>query len=337
MTIENFKSAERIEWRIAEPLRALKVFSKLEGLMDKKCEIEAELKRSEDPRMRELRRKQYRKVDFLVTSISAVFFTYLSYYKLRKENDPEGKAKATAKKLIEEFIRELAYNTEDIEVFQKEGLKELTNWIGGTEIEGLIDKIDNGKGERKTQSRYARAVIAHSLGLKESNVGPYIIANVISEVGLRSFTFSVLLQALLIYVFGNDFYPFGIESRDLVPGKSRLYYHFDGLLRLLPNKEGEKTYLLKLVNLSIACNEIIDRVGVALQDVKETVSDIVDDKTNAIVFAPGHPSPDSLARELYWRTEAKINLSVLYCVDFFELFHLWEKKKVERFLVEKLK
>ncbi len=327
-----------------EELSNLKIFINFRKLIDNAKEIREKLTESNSSEDSIQKNKMIR-ASFLKISLLVTYMAYYNHQRHRGESDDAHKeAKNKTMDIIGDTIREIALNTEKVETLHKiykEGSnkpKDNIFWSQGLPIKELNETIGKLKDneityDQKKWADYTRAIISQSLCISESNVRPFITANIISNLCFRRLIFGLILQAMFINVFKNDFMPMGINSEDSIIGSSGIRRYLDGFLRLTIPNQGEKVFLLKLVNLSIGDTGIICSTGISLKDIKKRVKDEV----NSIVFIPGYPTSESLEREIYWRNESRINLNLLYLNDFFEMFKLWKKKDVRRFLIEKLK
>lgn len=326
----------------------IKIYSKFKALLD----FEDNLYKTEESYRYS---NQKERVIFLETIIYFVFRSQFNYFKTKQADAKISfnqeiiytNAKKRTKEIINNAIKEIVIHTETVTNlkphFSSSFNCEIDHeyWIKDTFIDDFIEIIIHNKIlDRNRMDLTNNSVIARSIGISESFVSPYINAKYLASRHYQRLFYCLILQAILIKTFEFDFYPFSYssstKSNDLTIGKSGIRRPFDGLLKI-ENVESHTYYLTKFINISISDIDTINMIGISLKDIQENIITSTGDNTNCIIFIPSHPTKDSLEHIMYWKNIEHIDINVLYLVDFFEIFRLWEPNKIKRFLIEKLK
>jgi hypothetical protein len=197
------------------------------------------------------------------------------------------------------------------------------NWRGSNFIKTVEDRT---KAERYIIMNWMRF-----LGLSEEAVYACLVPGFFSGLTMRRISYCLGMRALLTYGLEDNFRPFLLS--DFYRGRSGLLHLFDGVISFTNTEVSPRMYLTKTCSLGVTGISIINDFCFALKDIE----DIIDKGVGGILFVPGYPTSDTLRMELFWNDLKGVDVTVLYLADFYELFKIWDRERIERFLIEKTK
>jgi len=251
--------------------------------------------------------------------------------------------------IVCEFFLEIAKNTEkaiNLQSFYKSNKKieilysTLLNDIGITE---KINEVFKPKPEQFSSTEISECpfceltnnLLSNALFISVHNIKSYLEVNSFGDRVYFRFLYCLLMQALLSRKISDKLYL--IDPKESIIGRSGINRKFDGMLKFADGSNSKKYVIMKLINIFSSDISIISNNGLSMYDISEEMSDVLGQKTDSIIFIPGFQSKDSLEHILFWQNTFHLNMNVLYLSDFFELFRLWNKEKIIRYLLEKIK
>jgi len=266
----------------------------------------------------------------------------------RKGKKAKTQEEQIARGLVESFFKDLVYNTEqiaalrrvvqnDINASQGSGfwipldfVNDISELLGPNSNWQDSNFIKTVKDETKSEQYIIRNWM-HFLNLSEDAVYACLVPGAFSQLTMSRISYCLGLRALLTYCLESSFHPFLLG--DFLRGRSGLPRFFDGVIRFTNAEAPSKIYLTKTSSFGTTGISIINDFCFAIRDVQ----DILDRKAAGILFVPGYPTPDTLKMELHWKDSWEVDVTVLYLADFYELFRIWDSKRIEIFLAERTK
>ncbi len=128
---------------------------------------------------------------------------------------------------------------------------------------------------------------------------------------------TLLFRAVFKHLLGSSFDPFAFG--DKYEGPSLLPRYFDGFVSL-PSGDDIGAYLLRTSTMETTWVSAIHNFGLAIEDVRNLYPEDI----RGILFVPGYPNKDTLKAELFWQNQKKIDITVLYLLDLYELVRMWD-------------
>jgi len=264
------------------------------------------------------------------------------------DKDPDDRIpEIIADDILDYFLEGLLYATEPVVDLRKYcTLKSKKRNEGNTNpkwipdgLNSYINKWRKEDGNGSLRSELNARTWMHFLNISENSVYLRLKHGSISFLDLIRTLYCLLMRAMLVSrwydsdvdVEGEDFIPLG--QQEAIPGRSRMLRYFDGFIYLPLNNGDYQHYLLKTSSLGPTSVSIINDFCESLEDIKSTFIE----NTPGILFVPGYPTSDTISTEIYWRDIRRLYVTVLYLADFYEMFRLWDKSKIEKFLVYRTK
>ncbi|MCB2230294.1 hypothetical protein KQH82_06230 [bacterium] len=140
-------------------------------------------------------------------------------------------------------------------------------------------------------------------------------------------TQTLFFRAVFTFLFESAFVP--LAFGDKYVGSSLLPRYFDGLVTL-PSSD-EAVYLLRTSTVDITWVSAINNFGLSVEEVRELYPEDV----RGILFVPGYPNRDTLNAELFWQNQRKVDITVLYLLDLYELLRIWNTSDCQEYVTRR--
>jgi hypothetical protein len=250
----------------------------------------------------------------------------LSRCKVNNYEKREKELKNRMKMIWESTLSEIFYNTEPVNrqrnfyKLKGENVEVGKELYSSLELDKIAQDVITYNGKDSSELRgICSGDISRLLKVKKENIDIYLHLGEFywSKFALKAILFSLFFRTIFQKVYGKRFKPITMWDSNDNP------IYFDGKIEM--GYENIQFYLSILSAGHIGTTTMHD-LGVDLLRIPTS------DERNALVFVPYYPNPELLQAELYWKTVRKVNLRVLYLQNFFEIFRIWEREHIIKYL-----